>query len=287
MFSEAVHSLSDTANEAVLLIGKRRAKSTAKQYEFGAYRIRYLASFTVAILLFFVGGVFSASQAIGKIQSILAGNTEVETHFALFISAGVLVACAIMEGLALRNSIKEARAIMEHRKFKGSLWQFWKQTKASELAVVIAEDKLALIGLVFAFSGLTLTLVTDNPLFDALGGAGVGIVLIIGALVLAKKVGGLLIGEALTDEEDATILEAITGTQNVERIINMQTMSLSEDHVLLCVKLEIHDDAHTDNSVVTNQVEMRIREALPWYTFEIYIESDHYIANYQPPETTE
>lgn len=285
MLSEAVHSLSDTANEAVLLIGKKRAKTGDKKYEFGAYRVRYLASFAVAILLFFVGGVFSAWQAVGKIEVILSGNAEIETHFALLLSALVLVACAIMEGLALRNSIKEARRHIKERELNCNLWQYWKQTKASELAVVMAEDTLALISLAFAFCGLGLTLVTNNPLFDAIGGACVGFVLIIGALILAKKIGGLLVGEALTDKEDASIVEAINTTTGVERLINMQTMALSEERVLICIKLEVHDDAHTDNSVVINQIEQKIRESLPWYSCEIYIESDHYRKDHLTQDT--
>lgn len=282
MFSEAVHSLSDTANEAVLLIGKKRAEKRSAEYEFGAYRIRYLASFTVAILLFFVGGVFSVYQSVTKIQHVIAHDVEVETHLALIISAVVLVLCAIMEGLALRNSIKQARANMQERGQKHSLWQYWKTTKASELAAVMAEDTLALIGLFFAFIGLIATLITGNPIFDSLGGACVGMVLVIGAGLLAKKTGSLLVGEALTDEEDARITAAVESVEKVARIINMQTMALSEDRVLICLKIEIADDSHTDNAIVTNAAEKKIREALPWYKCEVYIESDRYRADYQP-----
>lgn len=278
MFAEAIHSLSDTGNEAVLLIGKRKAaKNDVKEFEFGSYRLRYLASFTVAILLFFVGGVFSIVQSVSKIATVLAHEAEVETAFALILSAAVLVACAVMEGLALRNSLKEARSNMKHRHFKGSLWQYWKRTNASELAVVMAEDTLALAGLFFAFVGLVASLLTGNPLFDALGGAMVGVVLIIGALFLAKKTGSLLIGEALPDEEDVCIVHAVDTTNKVERLINMQTMTLSEDRVLICIKIEVERDSATDNSIVVNEIECKIREALPWYHCEIYIESDHYL----------
>lgn len=280
MFSEAIHSLSDTGNEAVLLIGKRQSRKRNNKFEFGAHRLRYLASFAVAILLFFVGGVFSTWQAVSKIQLILTGNVEVETHFALILSVVVLLACAIMEGAALHNSIKEARRQIKQRNLDKSLWKYWKTTKASELAVVMAEDTLALIGLLFAFSGLGLTLLTNNPLFDALGGAAVGLVLIVGAVILGVKIGGLLVGEALSNDEDACINKALDETKGIARLINMQTMALSEEHVLICLKIEIQDGSQIDAAEVINTLEHNIRIALPWYACEIYIEPDHFRRNY-------
>lgn len=276
LLSEAIHSFSDSSNEAVLIYGKRRAQKTSeKKYEFGAYRLRYLASFCVALVVFFIGGVFALSQSVAHIIEALSSDAEADTRIAMFLSLGILIFCFVLESISLRQGIESARHNMKTRRFKGSLWQYWRTTSASELAVVMAEDVLALSGLSIAFIGLAATIITGDPLFDALGGAGVALVLFVGAFTLAKKLGGLLIGEGIPDEEDALIVGIVQNTEEVDRIIKMQTMTLAEDRVLICLKLAVKDEYATDNIVATNEIEDQIKEALPWYYCEIFIELEN------------
>ena len=272
MLSESVHSIADCSNEIVLMVGG----------PFGLYRAKYLASFVVATLLFFVGGFFSTSEAVKKLVAISADPALRDVNrMELLVAFIVVVISACLEGFGLHQSIKEANERMERTNTKHmGVFRFWRRTKSAELASVIMEDTLALIGLAFAGLGIGLAILLDDEIFDALGGLMVGLVLIVGSLFLAFKSGSLLIGEAVDSDTRGKIVEAVTTTPGVERLLNMQTVHMSEDDILLCVKVQTSKLDRDYDVETVDKIEKAVRTALPWYNFEIYVEPDIYSAKH-------
>ena len=188
MFSESVHSVADCANEIVLMFGDRASDRKSKgDHPFGMHRAKYLASFIVATLLFFVGGVFAVSQATKKLIGLLDGSVDRQVDsLELLAALAVVVISAYLEGYGLHTSIKEARERMDRVKVEeDSLIGFWRRTKSAELASVMMEDTLALIGLLFAGLGIGCSMLTGDELYDTIGGMMVGLVLVIGSAALA------------------------------------------------------------------------------------------------------
>ena len=277
MLSESVHSVADCSNEIVLMLGGRLSHhKTDGDHPFGLYRIKYLASFVVATLLFFVGGFFSTSEAFKKIAAVTenpalrdANQTE------LLVALAVVAVSACLEGYGLHSSAKEANERMRRTGTPHmGLYRFWGRTKSAELAAVIMEDTLALIGLAFAGAGIGLAVLLDDELWDAIGGLMVGLVLIAGSLLLAFKSGSLVIGEAVDKDTKARIVEAVTATPGVTRLLNMQTVHMSEDDILLCVKVETSKLDRDYDVQTVDKIERSVRGALPWFNFEIYVEPD-------------
>lgn len=274
MLSESVHSIADCSNEIVLMAGGRFSKhKTDGDHPFGLYRAKYLASFVVATLLFFVGGFFSTSEAVKKLFAI-AENPALRdvNQMELLVAFIVVVISACLEGYGLHQSIKEANERME-RTGVAHMGVF---PKSAELASVIMEDTLALIGLAFAGAGIGLAILLDNEIFDALGGLMVGLVLITGSLLLMFKSGSLLIGEAVDSDTRKKIEQAVISTSGVERLLNMQTVHMSEDDILLCVKVQTSKLDRDYDVETVNKIERSVRAALPWFRFEIYVEPDLY-----------
>ena len=273
MLSESVHSIADCSNEIVLMVGGRFSKrKTDGDHPFGLYRAKYLASFVVATLLFFVGGFFSTSEAVKKLVAISADPALRDVNrMELLVAFIVVVISACLEGFGLHQST--------NTKHMG-VFRFWRRTKSAELASVIMEDTLALIGLAFAGLGIGLAIALDDEVFDALGGLMVGLVLIVGSLLLAFKSGSLLIGEAVDPDTRGKIVEAVTTTPGVERLLNMQTVHMSEDDILLCVKVQTSKLDRDYDVETVDKIEKAVRTALPWYSFEIYVEPDIYSAKH-------
>lgn len=283
MLSESVHSIADCSNEIVLMVGGRFSKrKTDGDHPFGLYRAKYLASFVVATLLFFVGGFFSTSEAVKKLVAISADPALRDVNrMELLVAFIVVVISACLEGFGLHQSIKEANERMERTNTKHmGVFRFWRRTKSAELASVIMEDTLALIGLAFAGLGIGLAILLDDEIFDALGGLMVGLVLIVGSLFLAFKSGSLLIGEAVDSDTRGKIVEAVATTPGVERLLNMQTVHMSEDDILLCVKVQTSKLDRDYDVETVDKIEKAVRTALPWYNFEIYVEPDIYSAKH-------
>lgn len=213
MLSESVHSIADCTNEIVLMAGGSVARKKRKnpQHPFGWFRVKYLASFVVATLLFFVGGFFSTSEAVKKITEVLSDQSaRVANRGELVVALIVVVISACLEGYGLHQSVKESNERMRHTGMPHmGIYRFWRVTKSADLASVIMEDTLALIGLVFAFLGIGLAICTGDELYDALGGMFVGIVLIAGSLLLAYKTGSLPIGESVSPLTQERIIKAV------------------------------------------------------------------------------
>lgn len=287
MFSESVHSVADCANEIVLMFGDRASDRKSKgDHPFGMHRAKYLASFIVATLLFFVGGVFAVSQATKKLIGLLDGSVDRQVDsLELLAALAVVVISACLEGYGLHTSIKEARERMDRVKVEeDSLIGFWKRTKSAELASVMMEDTLALIGLLFAGLGIGCSMLTGDELYDTIGGLMVGLVLVVGSAALAFKSGSLLLGEDVDPRTHKLLSQAVNNTPGVERLINMQAIHMDEDAVLLCLKVQTSKLDRDYDVETVDKIEKNIRAALPWYEWEIYVEPDIWRANHASAE---
>ncbi|MFI1175078.1 cation diffusion facilitator family transporter [Streptomyces melanogenes] len=268
MLAESVHSLADSGNQGLLLLGGKKAQREATpQHPFGYGRERYIYAFLVSIVLFSVGGMFALYEGYEKVQH----PHEIE---AWYWPVGVLVFAIIAEGFSFRTAIKESNET------RGSLsWsQFVRRAKAPELPVVLLEDAGALIGLVLALGGVGLALGTGDGVWDGIGTLCIGALLILIALILAVETKSLLLGEAAGTEEVAKIRTAIVDGDTVTSVIHMRTLHLGPEELLVAAKIAVqHDDTAAEVAHAINAAEARVREAVP-IARVIYLEPDIYSA---------
>lgn len=267
MLAEAVHSVADSGNQALLLLGAKRAQREATpQHPFGFGRERYVYSFLVAIVLFSVGGLFALYEAYHKWH-----DPHPITSWK-WLPIAVLLLSIVLEGMSFRTAISESNAI----RGRASWTQFVRRAKAPELPVVLLEDLAALLGLVFALVGVSMTLITEDGRWDAVGSAAIGLLLVAVAVILAVETKSLLLGEAATEVDVANIEKAILAGDEAERIIHMRTLHLGPEEVLVAAKIAIHhDDSAQTIADGIDAIERRVREAVP-IARVIYIEPDLY-----------
>ena len=267
MLAEAVHSVADAGNQLLLILGGRQAKKKAdKEHPFGYGRERYVYAFVVAIILFSVGGIFSIYEGVDKLQH----PHELENWWLPLL---VLSIAIVLESFSLRTAVVESN----HVRGKQSWVQFVRHAKAPELPVVLLEDIAALLGLVFAFIAVGLTVLTGNPLFDAIGTLMIGTLLILVAIILGIETKSLLVGEGATEGDHDKIERAILAGPEADRIIHMKTLYLGPDELLVAAKVGFHGDQRLlEVSTATNVIEQRIREAVPAARV-IYVEPDVYV----------
>ncbi|MFL1427832.1 MULTISPECIES: cation diffusion facilitator family transporter [unclassified Nocardiopsis] len=265
MLAESIHSVADSSNQGLLLLGGKRARRAAtKEHPFGYGRERYIYSFIVAIVLFSVGGLYALYEAWHKIS-----HPEPITRWQ-WVPIVVLVVALVLESFAMRTAIKESNAV----RGKATWVQFIRRAKSPELPVILLEDAGALFGLVFALLGVSLTLVTGNGVYDGLGTAAIGLLLVAIAIVLAVEMKSLLIGESATDEHVREIERAIISVEDIDRLIHMKTQHIGPEELLVAAKVAV--DAQDEAARVAraiNEAEARIREAVPIARM-IYIEPD-------------
>ncbi|MGP3772525.1 cation diffusion facilitator family transporter [Streptomyces sp. SDT5-1] len=266
MLAESVHSLADSGNQFLLLIGGKKAQREATpQHPFGYGRERYIYAFLVSIVLFSVGGMFAVYEGYEKI----AHPHDLE-HW--YWPVGVLVFAIIAEGFSFRTAIKESNEL----RGKLSWGQFIKRAKAPELPVVLLEDFGALIGLVLALFGVGLTLATGDAVWDGIGTLCIGILLIAIAIVLALETKSLLLGEAAGADEVAKIEKALVDGDTVTGLIHMRTLHLGPEELLVAAKIAVrHDDTAAEVARAIDEAEARIRAAVP-IARVIYLEPDIY-----------
>ncbi|MFG1608652.1 cation diffusion facilitator family transporter [Actinoplanes sp. NPDC049265] len=274
MLAESIHSVADSGNQALLLIGGKRAQRKATpEHPFGYGRDRYIYAFIVSIVLFSVGGLFALYEAYHKIQHPEA----IESW--QWVPVVVLVIAIGLEGYSFRTAIHESN----HTRGKTSWVQFIRRAKAPELPVVLLEDAGALIGLVFALFGVVLTLITDNGVWDGVGTAAIGLLLVTIAVILAAETKSLLLGEGATPEDVRKIEQAFLAGEGVERIIHMKTLYLGPEELLVAAKIAVPRSERADEIAAhINEAEARIRAALP-IARVIYIEPDIYHPGSAPP----
>ncbi|WP_444962317.1 cation diffusion facilitator family transporter [Nocardiopsis sp. M1B1] len=273
MMAESIHSVADSSNQALLLIGGKRARRGAtEEHPFGYGRERYVYAFMVAIVLFSLGGLFALYEAWHKIS-----HPEPITSWQ-WVPVAVLLVAIVLESFAMRTAIKESNAV----RGKASWVQFVRRSKSPELPVILLEDAGALLGLVFALVGVGLTLITGNGLWDGLGTAAIGVLLVVIAVVLAVEVKSLLIGEAATSENVRAIRRAVESVEDIDRLIHMRTQHVGPEELLVAAKVAV--DAHDDAGRITraiNEAEERIRAAVPIATL-VYIEPDLFRSGASP-----
>lgn len=265
LLAESVHSLADTGNQGLLLLGGRRAeREESKQHPFGYGRERYFWAFAVALVLFSLGGMFALYEGIQKFRD----PHEVES---LGIAIGILIFAIALETYSLRTAVKEAQHVKPETT---SWWTFIRTTKEPELPVVLLEDIGAEVGLFLALFGVLMAHFTDEPRWDAVGSISIGILLIVIAVFLIIEMKGLLIGEAAGDKERAAIIGAIEEGPDVDRLIHIRTQHIGPAEVLVGAKVEYSSTLSADELVVAiNRTEDEIRAAAPTATV-IYIEPD-------------
>ncbi|WP_411106939.1 cation diffusion facilitator family transporter [Streptomyces sp. cmx-4-9] len=264
MLAESVHSLADSGNQGLLLLGGKKAQREATpQHPFGYGRERYIYAFLVSIVLFTVGGMFAIYEGYEKIH-------EPHEITNWYWPVGVLVFAILAESFSFHTAIKESNQT------RGSLsWrQFVKRAKAPELPVVLLEDLGALVGLVLALVGVGLALATGNGVWDGIGTLCIGILLIIIAIILAAETKSLLLGEAAGTEDVEKIKTAVVDGHTVTGLIHMRTLHLGPEELLVAAKIAVqHDDTAAEVARAIDAAEARIREAVP-IARVIYLEPD-------------
>ncbi|MGN6598948.1 MAG: cation diffusion facilitator family transporter [Actinomycetes bacterium] len=268
MLAESIHSVADSGNQVLLLVGSRRARRAATAaHPFGYGRERYVYAFLVALVLFLLGGVFAIYEGWHKISEALAGHGEVESPVWAF---AVLIISIGLEGFSFRTAMREANVT------RGTVsWvDYIRRAKAPELPVVLLEDTGALIGLVLALVGVTLAVVTGNAVWDGAGTLAIGLLLLAIALVLAIEMKSLLVGEGASPAAVARIEAALLADPTVGRVIHMRTLHLGPEELLVAAKIAVrHDETAAAVAATIDAAERRVREAEP-IARVIYLEPD-------------
>jgi cation diffusion facilitator family transporter len=264
MLAESVHSVADSGNQLLLLLGGRRAKQAATdEHPFGYGRARYFYAFIVAVVLFAVGGLFALFEAWSKWQA----PHPIESW--RWVPLAVLGVAIALEGYSLRT------AVLASNRIRGPQgWvSFIRTAKAPELPVVLLEDVGAQLGLLFALVGVVLTLVTGDGRWDAAGTAAIGVLLVVIAVVLATETRSLLLGESASPADVAAIRSALIGP-GVTSVIHLRTEHLGPEELLVGAKIEVPGaTSAAEVAAAIDAAEARVRAAVP-IARVIYLEPD-------------
>ena len=265
MLAEAVHSVADTSNQGLLLLGQNRAGRAADRlHPFGYGRSRYFYSFVVALVLFTLGSLFAIYEGVEKIRHSHDHGLE-----SPIVAVVILVIAICLEGYSFRTAYKESKPL----KGGASWWRFIRNARTPELPVVLLEDTGALIGLVLALGGVGLTMITGDAVWDGVGTVCIGVLLGIIAVILIVEMKSLLIGEGATDEEERALLTALE-SDGVDRVIHMKTQYLGPDEMLVAAKIAIPAGTDVESvAAAIDAAEARVRSAVPQARV-LYLEPD-------------
>ena len=263
MLAEAIHSTADCGNQLLLLLGLKQARRPASaDFPLGHHRVTYFWSMIVALMLFFMGGAFSVYEGIERLlhpQPLQHG----------LIAMAVLGGAVVLEAFSLWGALREIRKIAGGQPFLA----WFRETRQSELMVVAGEDIAALLGLALAFVAVAASVVTGNPLWDALGTLAIGVVLMVIAIAVMIEVKGLLVGESAAPHLRAEIEAFVAAQPEVEKVLNVITLAWG-DKVVIAVKAHMRGmETRTGLQMVDaiNAVEARMQERFPsaqWVFFE-------------------
>jgi len=267
LLAEAGHSLADTGNQALLMFGgKRSRRAPTQSHQFGFGNERFFWAFVVALVLFSGGGLFALYEGIQK----LIHPHEAES---IGVAVAILLAAVALESFSLATAIREVRHIKDPAM---SYWRFIRTSKQPELPIVLLEDVGAQIGLMFALFGLMMTSITDDARWDALGSVAIGLLLMVIASILAVRMKALLIGESASAVDQATVIDALTSSQHVTRLIHIRTLHLGPEELMVAAKLEFERNlSMAELAASVDAAERSLRAAVPTVTL-IYIEPDLY-----------
>ena len=268
MMAESVHSLADSANQVLLLVGRRRSRRAGtEQHPFGFGLESYFYAFVVAVVLFTVGALFSVYEGIHRIAHPEKVTDPV-------VALAVLAVAIVLESLSLRTALAAAASELRSR----GLRRFIQQAKAPELPTVLLEDMAALTGLVVALAGVTMATITGNGRWDGAGSLAIGVVLGLVAVILAIEMKSLLIGEAATADTERAVVTALEDSPELEQVIHLRTLHLGPDSLLIAAKVAVRPQA--SGSAIARAIdtaEQRVRAAVP-IARVIYLEPDLYRA---------
>ena len=260
MLAEAIHSCADCGNQGLLLYGLKNAKQPpSPDFPLGYGKAIYFWSFIVALILFSMGGLFSIYEGMHKLGSHEPINSP-------WLAVAILVFGIIAESFSLYGCLTEINKVRNGR----SLWRWFRESRQSELIVILAEDIAALFGLVFALSAISLAVVTGNPIYDALGSIAIGVLLIVVAILVGAEVKSLLIGQSVEPAEREAIREFIASQPEVRQVLHTVTLQLGQE-VMLAVKAEMRETDGRRMIDQINAIEVRLRERFPalrWIFFE-------------------
>lgn len=261
MLAEGVHSFADSGNQLLLLVGLKQAKKApTPEYPLGFGKSIYFWSFIVALMMFSMGGVFSVYEGIHKLQQPEPLKTP-------WIAVGVLSFSIIAEGASLWGCLREVDKVRGKR----SLTRWFHQSRESELLVVFGEDMAALVGLVFAFAAILATLVSGNPVFDAVGSIAIGVLLILVAVLVGMEVKSLLIGQGVDPQVHAEMVAFLNSQPEIRKVFNLITLQLGKD-VMVAVKAQMEEFATQSELIqAINTCEVRLKDQFPqvlWSFFE-------------------
>jgi len=275
MLAESIHSVADTGNQALLLLGGRLAGREAdERFQFGRSRERYFWSFVVALVLFSLGSLFALFEAYEKLRHPEGINSPAWAFGILGVAIG-------LEGFSFRTAINESVPLKGDRTW----WQFIRTSRSPELPVVLLEDLGALIGLALAFIAVLIAVIADAPIWDGIGTLAIGLLLGAIAVILAIEMKGLLIGESARPEEMDRIRGAIESSPGVDQLIHLRTQHLGPDELLVGVKVLF--DPSLDGAglaAAVNEVERRVRAEVP-HAHPMYVEPAVHPDRYVPDST--
>ncbi len=271
MLAEAIHSVADSGNQGLLLLGKNRAdREATEEHPFGYGRERYVYAFIVSIVLFSVGGLFALYEAYHKYHQLAEGESTIPDDWRRWVPLLVLGVAIVLEGLSFRTAVRETDKV----RGEASYWRFIRRAKQPELPVILLEDFAALLGLGFAFVAVSLTLLTGNEYLDVAGTTLIGLLLVTVAFILAVETKSLLVGEAAHPKARRRIRAALESADGVERVIHARTLHLGPDELLVAAKIGVSPDA-TSVQVASaiDAAEAAVRRAEPTARV-IYLEPD-------------
>lgn len=261
MLAEAVHSTADCGNQLLLLLGMKRAKKPpSDDYPLGFGKETYFWSFIVALLLFSMGGLFSIYEGWHKLH-------EPEPLSYPLLALGVLAFGVVVEGLSLAGCLREVN------KSRGdqNLWIWFRDTREAELLVIFGEDLAALFGLSFAFAAVLAAWITGDPMWDALGSIGIGILLIVVAFFVGVEVKSLLVGQGVSPPVREDMLQFLAQQPSIKQIYNLRTLHMGSD-VMVAIKAELTEQQDARKLIADiNQVEAAFRQRfaqVSWCFFE-------------------
>jgi cation diffusion facilitator family transporter len=254
MLAESIHSIADSGNQGLLLLGKKRSeRDRTPQHPFGYGRERYFYAFIVALVLFTVGAMFSLYEGVHKMQHPEAVKAPIWAF-------SVLIIAIVLEGYSFRTAIQESN----HIRGTQSWVQFIRRAKAPELPVVLLEDFAALIGLVLALAGIAIAVITGDGVWDGIGSVAIGLLLGVVAVILAVETKSLLLGEGAGPEVDAQIITALESIDEVDHVMHLRTQYIGPEELLVAAKIAVyHDDTAAKVAKGIDAAEIKIRELFP------------------------
>ena len=272
MFAETLHSISDTFNQVLLLIGiKTSTKAATEQHPFGYGKEQFFWSFVVATMLFGISGILSLQQGFGSLLSRIHHIQNADVSYV------ILAISAAFEANALRVALLLAKESIEARGDKlslNTLVQEFRESKDPSVITVMVEDSAALLGIVVAGIGIFFSEATGDTIYDSLSSVAIGGILMAFAYFLAKENKALLIGESISRKDYNKVVKLVNEIPDVNRIITMRTMHFAPEDVLVTIEVNLVDGLDTDKieSIIDN-IEQKVKQAIPYINpAKVYVE---------------